>query len=260
MKKLLCFLFLFVLLSGCSQTGNNLETDSEKYMYGESTIIDDSIYNGSLINIKGIEITDNDLIFINVENKTDKEINVSFNVSIDGYTLGLWNDISESTVQKKEEKQIALHGDFDGIEHKYLSLSGIVFVNNSGEEIIDITDFPIGEKENRPIDVKEGYKLYENDNIYVEYMGADSRGINLGILNKRNKSIDVFLDKLYVNEKDIVPTCTTVPGNSWSNFSLDVESYDESYLPDNVEKINAKIVTQLTKGGAGDKFIIEYNK
>lgn len=208
---------------------NNFSDESEKSFEVNKVVFEDEI-----VQITCKEITDSSIIFV-TKNKTDFEIEwLNMNISLDGCQFSLYaNNSLDQKIAAREEREIEYKGELYVAEHKYLGLSGNIFINGSSKGEIDVCNFDLGGNQNE-YEINKGKLVYEDDTVAVYYNGLEINNIIFCIYNKLDRAISTGFwgnDSLNINGKIYTSSVTTITGKSAGIY----QSYLASSEEDNIQ-------------------------
>ncbi len=233
------FIFVFTLCVTLSFTACN--NKSEESSIGFS--VNRQLYDGRYIALSCVAILPDGIEF-EVTNKSDEDIDVIINVSLDGIDADLWGDASDWEIPAHETKICKSNGEISNTEHKLMSIEGDVFVNSLGQEPFDICDFDIGGESN-PDTLPEGTSMYTSPNVVIDYIGPNTEGIDFKVQNKRDFSITVGFDEFYINgeNQDYAMGVITLPPHTTTIYSVDILSENPYYFSDQLNSFNGIMQT-----------------
>lgn len=259
-KIIVCAFLLVLGLCGCSDgiSASNLVEESSSNQ-GEYSV-NKLLHEGVNIKLSCKKIMKTGIEF-EIENLSDSEILVSLDIGLDGIRYKAWGDANDWTIGAYETKICTMNGDLTYVEHAYISLNGIVFVDGTGVEEFSICDVELGGKENYEIEFNEGIEQYSSDDLVVKYIDADAQGLNFYVENKRDMSITVGVDSFTMNGKEqIAGNVTTIPPHTKDIFSLDILSYNSDYFSNELKSFQGIMYTQIDGKGMIDRFPISYGE
>ena len=254
-KRILAILlFVFLLLTGCSNNTDNT-TDAETKTGSVSTVTIEStntsvvdtteynvdIYSGDYGSVTLRSISTNEIIF-DVVNNASEAVDYRIDIALDGEVIAGYNDSSEM-IDAGEQGECVYYitSDLSYTEHKYLSVYGTISLENGGNKFFDVCDIEIGDTENKENIIPSGEEIYSSDNVIVEYTGVDARGVSFTIDNQLDSVISVYFDGLYLNndtEQDYGIYAISIPAHSKNVLDVNMLSINNEYYDGDVEKIS----------------------
>ncbi len=238
---------------------NTVATESSSTEFS----VNQKVHDGHYISLSLLKIMPDGMLF-EVKNKSDVVVSVILDIALDGIGVRLWGDSSDWEVPAGGTKQCKMNGSITELEHKLLSMKGIVFVDNRGAETFDICDLDIGgtaHSEELPV----GEVLYSSEKLEVEYLEADAQGLQFKVANHRDVSITIGFEELSMNGNegrcynvsDIVPHSTGI-------YSVALSLYHKDYFPDDIKSFKGIFFTTINgrktdraKVSWGDTQVIE---
>lgn len=257
-KIFLCVFLLVLGLCGCSdETSASDFADNSANNNGEYSV-NKLLYEGINIKLSCNKILKTGIEF-EIENLSDSEISVSLAIGLDGIRYKAWSDVNDWTIGAHETKVCTMNGDLTYVEHAYISLNGIVFIDGVGVEEFSVCDAELGGKENFEIEFEEGTEQYSSDDLVVEYIDADAQGLNFYVENKRDVSITVGFESFTMNgEEQISGNVTTIPPHTKDVFELDILSYNSDYFSSELKSFQGIMFAQVDGKGMGDRLPVSY--
>lgn len=255
-------LALTVMITACGSSGtktNNIEQQNEEII---KDAIDNNFQAVSPFSIEKMVFSDDriDLICksINVDgivfecnNKSKRDLQLYFMISLDGIYQHMWSDVNESTVISGETKEIICHSQemMSNTEHKKLSIKGIGFVDNTEYMSFDVVDFDLGGMSN-PETLVQGTPVYESEDLAVEFIGFFAQGIEIKINNKTGKSLSFSLENLMLNE-DVNGYGSTfiIPARTEGLLQHYVTSYVQNFNGDDIYSFTGTISVDIPEKG-----------
>lgn len=220
----------------------------------KSFAVNKVVYEGTNVILSCREIFKDGIEF-EVTNTSDSSISLILNIGLDGYSAKLWGDAYEWEIAPNETKVCKMNGDIPHPEHALMSMYGIVFKDYTGIEEFDIYDFDLGGKPNTDAAYPEGTEQFSSDDLTVDYIGADARGVNFAVSNKRDCSITVGFETFTINNdiRNYAISVTTIPPHTEGVYLVDILSYNPAYFSNELKSFEGIMYTVIN-GNRIDRF------
>lgn len=256
-KRILCIALLAICLCGCNGRSNTSNVAKNNIENANENYVNVDLFESDNIALKCDSISKDGILF-EVKNLSDSELFVMLTLGLDGVSVNLWGDGDEWNVGANETKLCKMNGNLKFTEHASMSLQGMIFKDNVEIESFDICDVELGGKSNPEYTFENGEEQYSSDELTVEYIDADAKGLNFLVDNKRDISITINFESLTVNGKEITAgNASTIPPHTKGIFTLDLLSYNSDYFPDDLQSFNGVMQTTIQDKGIIDRFPVE---
>ncbi len=269
MKRALTFIIGVAMLSlmvSCGSTNESTtsseseqsEISDENFTLSEteqpeSMPYDVEVYSDRRLSITLNEISSDKVIF-SVSNTSDSSFTLSIYFALDGQVIPGYN--SAFQLEPGETSDLVWQCTISNTDHKYLSMYGIVFIDNSSVDF-SVCDLDIGGEEHEEYDYESGTVLYYSDGLTVEFLEPDSTGLNIKIVNNYDEKTSPFFESLYINGDESVNyngyTCS-VPPHSTYIFHINTLDKNNDYFPSDVEYISGVVKFNTNGEGYMDEF------
>ena len=156
------------------------------------------------------------------ENKTDKEVDLDLDISLDGIMERLYN-FDTSDIKAHSKNKYLFEGELTQCEYEKMTIHITIFANNRSFINESVVDFDLGGniKNNRKL--KKGKTLYKSPDLVINYLGTTETGIKLKIKNNLKKDIWINFEDLYYNDNIKAPYIGVVTLNAKSIKELEIK-------------------------------------
>lgn len=227
-----------------------ISTIKDKDSSGTATVsifpINKQVYSDEHIDLTCKEINRDGIVF-ECNNKTPRDIEFIFEISLDGILQSMWSDVNESTVISGETKEIIYHSQEKLMqpEHKLLTLSCMGFVDNEEYLSFNVVDFDLGGNSNKD-EIKKGTSVFTSDLIDIDFVGIFAQGIEFTANNKTANKIDLYIDNIIMNgDVDGYGSAFTIPAHSTGECKHYVTNYVQNFNGDDINSFTGEISANI---------------
>lgn len=226
----------------------------------EAFSVEKQIYSDDHIDLTCKEIRGDGILF-ECNNKTPRDILLSFDTALDGILQSMWSDVTESTVMSGEKKEFMYYSQdiISNTEHETITIAGMGFVDGTEYMSFDVVDFDLGGVRN-PDKLADGTVIYESDNMDMEFVGLFAQGLEFKISNKTEHAISFFVDEIMMNgDINGYGSAFTMPAHTEGVCRHYVTNYVENFNGDDIKSFTGRIAANLPEQGTVTLCELDYD-
>ncbi len=254
MKKIIGVVLVFCMslgiLSGCAQ--KTKKVNNKKEFEVSKMIKDTDDYSLKVLNItkKGINFE--------FKNKTDKEVDLDLDISLDGIMESLYN-FDTSDIKAHSKNTYLFEGKLTQCEYEKMTIHITLFANSRSFVNDSVVDFDLGGSITNNRKIKNGTTLYKSPDLIINYLGTTETGIKLKVVNKLKKDIWIDFEDFYYNDNIKAPYIgvETLNAKSIKEVEIKLNSSENNFYASELKQFTCRgcsVLNNLEK----ERFELKY--